>query len=62
MPVRISPSYVERACTNGLMPVDIAIDLVVRLTVQHRNESCGRGIYEGSWMSPRGEMTSPRRS
>lgn len=47
-------NYVERASVGGLMPVDIAIDLVTRLTVQHRNESCGRGVYQESWMSPLG--------
>jgi len=46
--------YLHQANAHGQMPPDIAGDLTTRLVIQHRNESCGRGVNDGSWMSPLG--------
>lgn len=46
--------YVERAHEQGSIPTPAAIDLTARLTLQHRNEACGRGVDDGSFMSALG--------
>lgn len=44
--------YVARSHEGGLMSPEIGADLVSRLVLQHRDERHGRGVCDGSWMSP----------
>ncbi len=46
--------YIARAHAAGEIPVEIGADLVSRVVLQSRNETFGRGVCDGSWMSPLG--------
>lgn len=46
--------YIARSHEGGLVSPEIGADLVSRLVLQHRNERYGRGVCDGSWMSPLG--------
>ena len=46
--------YVARAFEAGWLTDSIGADLVARLTLQHRNERYGRGVNDGSMLSPLG--------
>lgn len=46
--------YLAQAAASGVMPAGVAADLVARVVLQHRIDTCGRGVLDGSWMSPLG--------
>jgi hypothetical protein len=47
-----SYAYLEAATAKGLMPASLAQDFVARVTLQHRNVHCGRGVIDGRLSSP----------